>query len=59
MWERYTRKQATGNECRFEKIVKKSLLKNLCEVYKEWTEAGVSASGATTHRHLEKWEARI
>ncbi len=33
------------------RIVKQNRFKNLGELHKEWTEAGVKASRATTHRH--------
>ncbi len=34
------------------RIVKQNRFKNLGEFHKEWTEAGVKASGATTHRRV-------
>ncbi len=34
------------------KIVKQNRFKNLDELHKEWTEAGVKASRATTHRRV-------
>ncbi len=37
------------------RIVKKNLLNNLDDVHKEWTEAGVKASRATTHRHVKEF----
>ncbi len=36
-------------------IVKKNRFKNLCELHKEWTEAGVKASRATTHRRVKEF----
>ncbi len=36
-------------------IVKQNRLKNLGELHKEWTEAGVKASRATTHRRVKKF----
>ncbi len=36
------------------RIVKQNWFKNLCE-HKEWTEAGVKASRATTHRRVEEF----
>ena len=36
-----------------ERIISQSRFKNL-ELHKEWTEAGVSASRATTHRHVQE-----
>ncbi len=35
------------------RIVKQNRFKNLGERHKEWTEAGVKASRATTHRHVK------
>ncbi len=35
--------------------VKQNRFKNLCELHKEWTEAGVKASRATTHRHVNEF----
>ncbi len=37
------------------RIVKKNRFKNLGERHKEWTEAGVKASRATTHRRVEEF----
>ncbi len=37
------------------RIVKQNRFKNLCELHKEWTEAGVKASRATTHRHVKEF----
>ncbi len=42
------RKRCTSN------TVKQSWFKHLWELHKEWTEAGVSASRVTTHRHLQE-----
>ncbi len=36
-------------------IVKQNKFKNLCELHKEWTEAGVKALRATTHRRVEEF----
>ncbi len=36
------------------RIVKQNRFKNLGELHKEWTEAGVKASRATTHRNLSR-----
>ncbi len=36
------------------RIVKQNCFKNLGELHKEWTEAGVKASRATTHRHVKE-----
>ncbi len=35
--------------------VKQNRFKNLGELHKEWTEAGVRASRVTTHRHVEEF----
>ncbi len=37
------------------RIVKQNQLKNLGELHKEWTEAGVKASRATTHRRVKEF----
>ncbi len=37
------------------RIVKQNRFKNLSELHKEWTEAGVKASRATTHRRVKKF----
>ncbi len=37
------------------RIVKQNRLKNLDELHKEWTEAGVKASRATTHRRVKEF----
>ncbi len=37
------------------RIVKQNRVKNLGELHKEWTEAGVKASRATTHRHVKEF----
>jgi len=46
------RKRCTSNRDNrsLERIVKQNPFKNVGELHKEWTEAGVSASRATTHR---------
>ncbi len=36
-----------------ERIVKQNPFKNVGEIHKEWTAAGVSASRATTHRRMQ------
>ncbi len=36
------------------RIVKQNQFKNLGELHKEWTEAGVKASRATTHRRFKE-----
>ncbi len=37
------------------RIVKQNKFKNLGELYKEWTEAGLKASRATTHRRVKEF----
>ncbi len=37
------------------RIVKQNRFKNLGELHKEWTEAGVKASRATTHRRVKEF----
>ncbi len=37
------------------RIVKQNRFKNLGELHKKWTEAGVKASRATTHRRVKKF----
>ncbi len=37
------------------RIVKQNLFKNLGELHKEWTEAGVKASRVTTHRRVDEF----
>ncbi|KAI2668681.1 Transposable element Tc1 transposase [Labeo rohita] len=38
-----------------ERLVKQKRFKNLGELHKEWTEAGVKASKATTHRRVKEF----
>ncbi len=38
------------------RIVKQNRFKNLGELHKEWTEAGVKTSRATTHRHVKEFD---
>ncbi len=38
------------------RIVKQNRFKNLGELHNEWTEAGVKASRATTHRHFKEFD---
>ena len=49
------RKRCTSNRDyrSLERIVKRRPFKNLGEIHKEWTEAGFSASRATTHRSIQ------
>ena len=39
-----------------ERVVRQRRFKNLGELHKEWTEAGVSASRATTHRRVQEMD---
>ncbi len=57
--EEIGRKMCTSNrgDRKLENTVKKSQLKHLGELHKEWTEAGVSASRVTTLRHLQENQA--
>ncbi len=50
------RRRTTDREIRsIMRIVMQNLFKNLGELHKEWTEAGVKASRATTHRRVKKF----
>ncbi len=51
------RKRCTTNRENhsFMRIVKQNRFKNLGQLYKEWTEAEVKASRATTHRHVKEF----
>ncbi len=51
------RKRCTTNrEYRsFMRIIKQNRFKNFGELHKEWTEAGVKASRATTHRRVKEF----
>ncbi len=40
------------------RIVKQNRFNNLSELHKEWTEAGVKASRATTHRRVNEFGYR-
>ncbi len=55
--KKFGRKRCTTNrENRsLMRIVKQNRFKNLGELHKEWTEAGVKASRATTHRRVEEF----
>ncbi len=55
--EKCRRKRCTANrENRsLMKIVKQNQFKNLGELHKEWTESGVKASRATTHRRVKEF----
>ncbi len=52
--KRCGRKKCTGNRDNrtLERIVKQNPFKNVREIHKEWTAAGVSASRTTTHRRM-------
>ncbi len=51
------RKRCTTNRANrsLMRIVKQNRFKNLGELHKEWTEAGVKASRATTHRRVNEF----
>ncbi len=51
------RKRCTTNRenCSLMRIVKQNRFKNLGELHMEWTEAGVKASRATTHRRVKEF----
>ncbi len=51
------RKRCTTNQenCSLMRIFKQNLFKNLGEFHKEWTEAGVKASRATTYRRVKEF----
>ncbi len=49
------RKRYTTNQENLMRIVKQNRFKNLGELHKEWTEAGVKASRATTHRRVKEF----
>ncbi len=56
------RKKCGGKRCTTNRenhsimrIVKRNPFKNLGELHKEWTEAGVKASRATTHRRVQEF----
>ena len=52
------RKRCTTNRenCSLERLVKQNRFKNLGELHKEWTEAVVKASRATTHRRVREFQ---
>ncbi len=54
-WKKCRRKRCTTNRenCSLMRIVKQNRFKNLGELHKEWTEAGIKASRATTHRRVK------
>ncbi len=51
------RKRCTTNRenCSLMRFVKQNWFKNLGELHKEWTEAGVKASRVTTHRRVKEF----
>ncbi len=49
------RKRCTTNQENLMRIVKQNRFKNLGELHKEWTEAGVKTSRATTHRRVNEF----
>ncbi len=51
------RKRCTTNRenCSLMRIVKQNRFKNLGELHKEWTEAGVKASRVTIHRRVKEY----
>ncbi len=53
--KRCDRKKCTSNRDNhtLERIVKQNPFKNVGEIHKEWTAAGVSASRTTTHRRIQ------
>uniref|UniRef100_A0AAY5K482 Transposase Tc1-like domain-containing protein n=1 Tax=Esox lucius TaxID=8010 RepID=A0AAY5K482_ESOLU len=53
--KRCGRKKCTSNRDNrnLERIVKQNPFKNVGEIHKEWTSAGVSASRTNTHRHMQ------
>ncbi len=56
-WKNCGGKRCTTNRynCSLVRIVKQNRFKNLGELHKEWTEARVKASRATTHRRVEEF----
>ncbi len=55
--KKWWRKRCTTNweNLSLMRIVKQNRFKNLGELHKEWTEAGVKASWATTHRRVKEF----
>ncbi len=53
----FGRKRCTTNRenCSLMRIVEQNRFKNLGDLHKEWTEAGVKASRATTHRRVKEF----
>ncbi len=50
-----TKRCTTNRENCLMRIVKQNQFKNLAELHKEWTEAGVKTSRATTHRRVKEF----
>ncbi len=56
---KHINREAKGNKrcgrkkCTSKRIVKQNPFKNVGEIHKEWTAAGVSASRTTTHRRMQ------
>ncbi len=59
--KRCDRKKCTSNRDNrtLERIVKQNPFKNVGEIHKEWTAAGVSASRTTTHRRMQDMGFRV
>ncbi len=59
--KRCGRKKCTSNRDNrtLERIVKQNPFKNVGEIHKEWTAAGVSASRTTTHRRMQDMGFRV
>ncbi len=59
--KRCGRKKCTSNRDNrtLERIVKQNPFKNVGEIHKEWTAAGVSASRTTTHRRMKTWVSAV
>ncbi len=53
--KKYGGKRCTTNRESLMSIVKQNRFKNLGEIHKEWTKAGVKASRATTHRLVKEF----
>ncbi len=55
--KKFGRKRCTTNQenCSLMSIFQQNLFKNLGEYHKEWTEAGVKASRATTYRRVKEF----
>ncbi len=54
-WKEKVWKKKMHNHRSLMRIVKQNWFKNLGELHKEWTEAGVKASRATTHRRVKEF----